>query len=741
MYPHEAEAYAAALGPGHGVGIVLRPEYGVFCVDIDGALVNGEWTALALAFLKRFEGCYVEVSMSGTGLHIFGSYTGAPPAHMSKNVQLHVECYTDLRYIALTGTNAVGDVTQDATATLHQFVADYFVKSPEDSAHDGWTDVPHTDWSGDSDDDTLLEKAMKSKSMAARFGSAATFADLYTANAVVLGRHMPPNATSKAPYDESSADLSLANHLAFWTGNDCERMLRLMQGSALNRDKWEQREGYLRDTIVKACARQKTFATNRTRKPAPLVQQAPPPPAQLTVTLLPVPTAMSAAEPCTAKGQFIGVDGMMVLFAGCTYVQDVHEVMTPDGIGLDQKRFEAQYNAGRTFAHTPMGEKPSKSAWEAFVESGVWDFPKVRGMYFDPRESAGAIKQRDGALWINSWKPVEIVATPGDPSLFLNHLRILLPDDWRQLLNYLKWIVQNKGAKCMWWPFIQGIQGNGKSLINSVVEYCIGNRYTQKPTPANMDSNFNASLYGCLFLALEDVKIADDYGHMWETIKPMITQDSLEIEFKGVDKVTREICFNGIMNSNHKAGIRRTPAERRIASFFTAQQHATHLARDGLTNEYFNGPEGLRTWLLGPGYAIVAHYLLTDPVDADFRTDYAPDTTSAAEHILVSYGTVEQDIIEHARLGTVGFAGGWINGNKVDIMPKTDRMIPRAQRQAMIESLGYQLHPGLPAGRVEGLLSDGTASPLLYVRNDHTTLTMTDPKQIRTTYEAAQRVK
>ena len=50
----------------------------------------------------------------------------------------------------------------------------------------------------------------------------------------------------------------------------------------------------------------------------------------------------------------------------------------------------------------------------------------------------------------------------------------------------------------------------------------------------------------------------------------MITQDSLEIEFsEGVDKVTREICFERqVMNSNHKAGIRKTPDDRRIGSFF-----------------------------------------------------------------------------------------------------------------------------------------------------------------------------
>lgn len=763
LVPDEAMAWVATLGPGYGVGFVLRPEYGVFCVDIDGALVDGQWSPLATAFLTRFAGCYVEVSMSGRGLHIFGSYTGAPPVHKTKNISLHIELYTDLRYIALTGTNAVGDVTRDATAQLYQFAADYFVQSEDEAAPGEWTDRPHPDWAGDTDDNALLEKALKSKSMAARFGNAVTFADLWTANAAVLGRHFPPNDTSKAPYDESSADLAMANHLAFWTGNDCERMQNFMVASALNRDKWEQRGSYLRDTILKACARQKTFAGPGRNKPvAPPAQVAPPPPREtltapppptlgadgLTAAVTglapgapPLPDSVQYAPANVAKGTLLGCDGQAALFDGCTYVQDIHQIMLPSGIALDQKRFEVEFNGGRVFMYRPDGQKPTESAWEAFTMSGVYEPVRVRGMYFDPREASGNIKTRDGMRWINSWLPVDIRATPGDVTPFLRHLAILFPADWRVLLNYLKFMVQRKGEKCMWWPFLQGVPGNGKSFISATMAYCIGQRYTQSPTPKNIDSNFNASLYGCLFLALEDVKIADDYGTMWETIKPMVTQETLEIEQKGVDKVTREICFNGIMNSNHKAGIRKTPDDRRIGSFFAAQQSPEHLVRDGLNQDYFSA---LWVWAKADGWAHVAHYLATEAIDADFRTDYSPVTSSTAEHILVSFGAAEQEIIEAARSGVPGFAGGWVNSVKVDnLLAQTGRArsIPRAMRGAMIESLGYRQHPGLPEGRVAGLLSDGSTGPVLYVRNDHTTLLMTDVTQIRATYEAAQKAK
>ena len=453
MLPHEAEAWAALLGPGHGVGIVLHPELKIFCVDIDGALVDGQWSPLAQAFLTRFAGCYVEVSMSGRGLHVFGRYTGEPPAHKTKNISLKIELYDRARYIALTGTNAVGDVDTDATAQLHQFAADYFVRSDDDDHTAGeWTNRPHPDWQGDTDDTVLLEKMRKSKSNAARFGNALTFEDLWIANAETLGRYFPPNNTSKAPYDESSADLALANHLAFWTGNDCERMQNFMVASALNRDKWEQRESYLRDTILKACARQKTFAGGGRNKPVALpAPVAPPPPWEalqppqgeprpqlvdgLTATvtgLAPgapqIPATVQHAPPNVAKGTLLGCDGQVALFDGCTYVQDVHQIMLPDGVALDQKRFdEVQFNGGRVFMYRPDGQKPTESAWEAFTMSGVYEPTRVRGMYFDPRETPGNIKLRDGLRWINSWKPIDIRAIPGDVTPFLRHLSLLFP--------------------------------------------------------------------------------------------------------------------------------------------------------------------------------------------------------------------------------------------------------------------------------------------------------------------------
>lgn len=453
----------------------------------------------------------------------------------------------------------------------------------------------------------------------------------------------------------------------------------------------------------------------------------------------PIPTSMPVVEPATEKGNVIGTAGQHKLFNGHVYVQDMHQIMTPAGFTLDQKRFDVVFG-GRIFMVTPDGTKPTESAWECFTKSQTADFPKVRGMYFEPRATPGAIMEREGQLWINSWSPIEIRSVPGDVTPFLTHLQKLFPKDWRILLNYLKFMVQRKGEKAMWWPFLQGVPGNGKSFISETMEYCIGLKYTQKPTPKNLDSQFNASLYGCLFLAFEDVKVRDDFGAMWETLKPMVTNARLEIQPKGVDKVTREVCFNAIMNSNHKNGIRKEPDDRRIASFFAAQQRRSHLQRDGLTKDYFTA---LWLWAKADGWAHVAHYLANDPIDADAQFIEAPITSCTAEHISLSLGGAEQETLEAVRANTPGFCGGWINSIKFDqvlTIAGRARAVPRAQRGDLLESLGYIPHPGLPEGRVTTPLTD-SSRPVLYVTLDHTTLVMTDPGAIKAAYEAAQKPK
>ncbi|MBI3480443.1 MAG: AAA family ATPase [Nitrosomonadales bacterium] len=251
---HEsAYTLASMFGADYGVGFVLTRNDPFFCLDIDGCLQpNNAWSPIALEICATLPGA-AEISNSGTGMHKWGQYSDTLPPFSCKNTSFGLELYTEGRFIAL-GTGAIGDASLDATSQLAPIIGKYFAPTATSSPVDAeWTTAPRSDWAGPSDDDELIRRMLAAKpSTASVFGGKATLAQLWAADAVALAKSYPdPNGTSG--YGASEADAALAQHLAFWTGCDCERIQRLMKRSALNRDKYD-REDYLPRTIRKAVA-------------------------------------------------------------------------------------------------------------------------------------------------------------------------------------------------------------------------------------------------------------------------------------------------------------------------------------------------------------------------------------------------------------------------------------------------------------------------------------------------------
>lgn len=252
-------AMLADRGHGSGAGFVLSPGDNFWFVDIDNCLTaERKWSSLALELCSRLAGAAIEVSQSGKGLHIIG--TGAVPHHRCKNIPLGLELYTERRFIAITGTSARGDVSADLSGPMASVVGEYFTPKADSGSGplEDWTSEPCEGWIGSVDDDALIRRARKatgkaSVAAALRPGSAesVTFDDLWTGNVEALARQWPADASSNNPYDASSADMSLAMRLAFWTGRDCERIERLMRMSGIMRDKYERRD-YIERTIMLA---------------------------------------------------------------------------------------------------------------------------------------------------------------------------------------------------------------------------------------------------------------------------------------------------------------------------------------------------------------------------------------------------------------------------------------------------------------------------------------------------------
>jgi hypothetical protein len=732
-----ATSCAAAWGPQFTVGFVITAADDVFCVDIDGALQpDGTWSPLSQSIVAALPGCMVEISQSGRGLHVWGRYPNPPP-HTMKNVALHIEAYTELRFIAL-GTGQVGAIAERCDA-FPAFLAAYF--PPRAAAVAGPSDGPRADWRGPIDDDDLLRRAMQSRSTASVFGTRATFADLFLRDVDVLARAYPGDGDGGV--DWSSADAALAAHLAFWTGADAERMDRLMRRSSLVREKYD-RPDYLPRTIANACANQRDVLQDRPAPTSPLEisERASSP----SLTPLDAPAAATpAALTMTARpgAQFLDPAAQATLFNGCFYVADQHRVLCPGGRLYKPDQFRAVFG-GHTFVMDGRGERTSRNAFEALTESQVLAAPIVDGTCFMPALPFGHVVHSEGRSRVNTYWPANVRRVQGDPSPFLDHLRRVLPDprDQQILLYFMANCVQHAGHKAQWFPLLIGVEGNGKSLFSRCVAYAVGQRYSHWPAADKLGKDFNAWLFGKLFYAIEDLSIGDATA-TWEKLKPMITGEALEIEGKGIDQRTDEICGNFMANSNHKNAVHATKNDRRVSHLWCAQQSREDLARDGLTEQYH---ADLYDWHRADGYAIVADYLHTVTIPPEFGLSWfrgrAPSTTSSALAIEAGRGGVEQEILDCVEREETGFKGGWISSKFLDLALERigkARFVPINKRRDLLEALGYRWHPALVNGRVNNpVLPDGQKSKLFVAAARADLLAISSPAAVAQAYTAAQ---
>ena len=271
MTREAATAAAVRLGQGHGVGFVITEADDYWFMDLDECRAGDAWSAAAVMLCNRLPGAYVEVSVSGRGLHIIGR--GRVPPHGTKCPTLGADLYSKLRFCALTGTGARGDMDADLTAAINAVAAEYFPPGSTSVPSD-WTEGPCEGYGGPADDDDLIRIACAAQSAAAALGSRTSFKHLWEGDAEALSKHFPDDHGYR-PYDASRADAALAQHLAFWTGKDCARIRRLMERSALRREKWENRDDYLPRTITAACGQQQAVATGSRQTADPAIPSEP----------------------------------------------------------------------------------------------------------------------------------------------------------------------------------------------------------------------------------------------------------------------------------------------------------------------------------------------------------------------------------------------------------------------------------------------------------------------------------
>lgn len=468
--------------------------------------------------------------------------------------------------------------------------------------------------------------------------------------------------------------------------------------------------------------------------PGPAPSGPPGPPA--------APAAAPAEAPAREGATFIRPDQAATLFAGCFYLADTHRVLVPGGKIYKPDQFKAIFG-GYTFVMDASNSRTSRNAFEAFTENQVFRPQIVDGTAFKPNLPYGTILVNEGRRRANMFCPAQVDMRVGDPSRFIRHMEILFPNerDRQYLLYWMAHCVQHLGIKSQWMPLLVGAEGNGKSLFSRCLSYAVGHRYTHWPDASKLGGSFNAWIYGKLLCCIEDLNIGDAM-EVWEKLKPMITGDSLEIEAKGIDQRTDEVCANFIANSNHKSAIRATLNDRRVCHLWSAQQSAKDVIRDGLDEAYMSS---IYDWLRADGYAAVAYYLATLPIPEEFGLRWfmgrAPRTSYHGAAVEASMGPVEQEVNEAIERGDQGFCGGWVSSAALDrLLERVCRNRPLAinKRREVMQNLGYDWHPALKDGRTNNAVLPDGVKVKLFVRMDSPFRNLTSPAEVSAAYSQAQ---
>lgn len=209
---------------GTTVAYALDGKDNISCIDLDHCYdENGQPSALAKEVLSKCGKTYVEKSVSGNGLHIFGKTNGMDIRTFSKDGDL--EFYQKEHFIAMTGDGAGFYCLESFdTPEMKELLSRKCEKREE------WKGV----CKGVNGLSTMTDRDVVEKASNAKNGD--KFKRLYA------GEDLQNN--------HSNSDMSLMNLLAYWCNGDKEQMLRIFATSGLFRP--NKSPDYYEGTAIKA---------------------------------------------------------------------------------------------------------------------------------------------------------------------------------------------------------------------------------------------------------------------------------------------------------------------------------------------------------------------------------------------------------------------------------------------------------------------------------------------------------
>ena len=167
----------------------------------------------------------------------------------------------------------------------------------------------------------------------------------------------------------------------------------------------------------------------------------------------------------------------------------------------------------------------------------------------------------------NMWKGFAVTAKPGDCDRFLDHtLRNVCQGDadgYRYLVGWMARCVQQPDSPGEVAVVLRGGKGVGKSFFAKEIGKLFGRHFLQVSNPSHLVGNFNSHLRDVVLLFADEAFYAGDKKHA-SILKTLITEETIQIEAKGVDVESAPNYVHLIMASNEDHVVPASGDERRF---------------------------------------------------------------------------------------------------------------------------------------------------------------------------------
>lgn len=290
--------------------------------------------------------------------------------------------------------------------------------------------------------------------------------------------------------------------------------------------------------------------------------------------------------------------------ASYVFVKSLNKFYHPaTGTFMSITAYDLEYNG---YIPRRGGRASQYAKAELMIES-------VEDVIYYPRVEPGSVFVLDGVKYVNSMSPESIPDTDPDWidgeawQICMTHIRTIFNDsDGKVLLHWMAHNVQKPGKKILWAPIIVGTQGDGKTTLLKIMSAAMGRRNVKHVSPEALDSAFNGYASGSAVVALEEVRVIGKSRHpIMEKLKPLLTNDVVEVVSKGVDGRQVPNTTNYIALTNHADALVLDANDRRWGVFKTKFDNRDELLKE-LGPEYWSklhqtiedNPEQLRGWLL-----------------------------------------------------------------------------------------------------------------------------------------------